>query len=715
MIMGLTVYLAEKPNMGRIIANALSVGRDKPKSSSNRNAIVGEGWAVCWLAGHAYQLYDAKDYTDAWAKAWANLPLPLIPSEFKFKPIKGDFIEGCRKSASALIKKADKVVIATDAGQEGQIIAEIFLDQIGWQGETLRLWSSSANVSGIASAIDRIEANTKPKYQGLRKSGLARIVNDWLIGINFTVAYSNIAQRAGYDFLASAGRVQSCCLAIVVDHDAMVESFKSSSYCELRATFQSADGTQFFAQLEIPSYLTADNKYCRDKGALEKIIAECQQETPIVSSIIENTSKYAPPTPYNLTNLCVVLSREFNINAGEVMKLYQAMYESGWLTYTRTDDTYYEDEQLSQIGKIFSMLKQVEDDFVPLVEGADLTLRPKSFDSSKIEEHSANSPTQVKPKWESLDIKSKNIYRTVAKQLIAQFYPEYISNTSTANISVGKYNFLVKGMSVLQKGWTEVIPHKDKSDGQAIPNLKRGETLSIINMETIAKKTRAPARMTEAKLLSIMEDTSSYLASEQTKRKLGDNASLGTAATRPGIIELLVEKRKYLSRSANCTLTPTRQGKQVRALLPPELSTPDLSALWEINFHSIRKGTLDPDEFTNKVKQWVSKQIQAAKERKINPNPLSTPCPQCNGILSRRTNQKTKSNYWQCTDSSCRYTVQDYQGKPLEPLAGDGDPCPKCGKPFKTFVRNKNKMSLAEIRKTKDMRYMMCENRHFSS
>lgn len=709
--MGKTVFIAEKPKMGRIIADALAQV-DGSNIRSTGSALHGNGWSVCWLAGHAYGLFDAKDYREDWSVPWDRLPLPLIPEEFQFKPLEGDFIEGCRNAAENELKGADTVVIATDPGQEGQIIAEIFLDQVGWKGNTKRLWSSAQNVQEMTRAVTQLQPNSDQKFQGHKKCGLVRMKGDWLIGINFTIAYTNMARRAGYDFTASAGRVQSTCLAIVVDHDAMIEKFKSASYYEVEASFKTKSGASFKATLNIPNHLLHDEKHCIDEGALHKIISECSGKVAEVKGLSKNQQSFKPPKPFNLTTLCIALNRDFDLSSSEVLALYQTMYESGWLTYPRTDDEYYEDEQLDNINTLFSMLGNLDPEFAPLVSNADTSMRPASFNSSLVEEHSANSPTVTKPKWEALDIKSKNIYRTVAKQMIAQFYPDYINATTTALISVGNYSFQIKGSTVVQEGWSQVTKPLDVDTSAPLPNFEKGDVLEIENIQIVAKKTRAPARMTEAKLLGIMKNASDYLASEQTKRRLGDKATLGTAATRPGILKTLIETRKFLSRAPKGVLIPTKAGKQVRALLPPELASPDLSAIWEINFKAIRSGTLSPDEFVNKTKAWVTQQIQKASTRTIKRNPLTFPCPCCQGAMVRKS-RPNKSPFWVCLE--CSEIIQDHEGKPLEKLSGDGESCPECGAPFKTFVRNKDRMTLEQRKKNKDLRYLRCKNGHYKN
>lgn len=476
--MGRTVYLAEKPNMGQLIAAALAK-RDRITVPKARNGkIESQNWSVCWLAGHAYTLLDAKDYKEEWDQPWGRLPLPLIPDELTFKPIEGDFIEGCRKAAKSAISQADTVVIATDAGQEGQIIAEIFLEQIGWKGNTLRLWSSVANLTEITRALDTVKPNNDMKYQGLKLSGLARMKGDWLIGINFTVAYTNIARKAGYDFIASAGRVQSACLAICVDHDAMVDQFKSSSYYEVEALLATETGESVKAKLDIPEHLLHDGKHCIDDGALNQIIQACNGQPAEVVGCSQSEQSYKPPTPFNLTTLCMSLSRNFNITAGEVMSLYQEMYESGWLSYTRTDDTYYEDDQYDKINELFRMLRNLDPEFTPLVDGADLSVKPAVFDSSKIAEHSANSPTLSRPKWETMGSKSKDIYRTVAKQMIAQFYPSYTTSTLQLRIAIGSHTFSAKGMTVVSPGWTQVIPKAADDPDAPYPTARKGESIN---------------------------------------------------------------------------------------------------------------------------------------------------------------------------------------------------------------------------------------------
>ncbi|SIQ99207.1 DNA topoisomerase [Marinobacterium stanieri] len=715
--MGLQVYMAEKPKMGRVIAQALAArqGVPCPREEKGAQMIRGNGWAVGWLAGHAYTLYDTADYRPEWAVGWNNMPLPLLPEPFRFKPIDMEHLVKIRAAMSSLLTEANSVVIATDAGQEGQIIAEIFLSENNWSGPTYRLWSSAQEIEAMKSALSSIESNDLMKYQGHKLSGLARMKSDWLIGINLTIAYTRLARKAGYNVLASAGRVQSALLAICVDHEDKVLAFKSGHYYDMVADLVTADGTRLTAELVIPEELL-DGKHCTDRDALQTIMGQLQGQSAKVSAISSNTHTRHPPTPFNLTNLCIYMGGVSDMSAAEVVAKYQEMYEAGHLTYTRTDDTFYEDEQLTKIGQLFDALAK-DEELAPLVAGANKNLRPSSFCSSKITEHPANSPTSSLPNWGNFDSASRQIYLAVAKRLIAQFYPDYISTSSTAAISIGGQQFQTKGVTVDQAGWTQVQPLQgDEDDRQPLPTLTKGQSLTIESIRLEAKKTRAPARMTESRLLKIMENASGHLSDPRLKERLKDNASLGTSATRHTYVDLLVQKRKFLSLYPDKTLRPTKLGRQVRSLLPVELTSPDLTALWEISFNKIRLGRQEPDAFMNNMKTWISAQCEKATALKLERNPMAVPCsaPSCESVMIRRESKANKGMFfWMCTDDDCRNYVADDGGKPVEPLAGDGTPCPTCGEPFKTRMRKRNLKNVSKTRHHTDRRYIMCANKHF--
>lgn len=718
--MSITLYLAEKPSMGRVIADALLL--NDPNCSiteKTNNYIKSESWAVSWLAGHAYQLYDAKDYHQEWQKRWEDLPLPLIPETFKFKPIEGEYINNCRVHTRNLLDQAKIVVLATDSGQEGQVIGEIFLQENNWRGETLRLWTSSTEPPAIAKALKRLKSNNDPLYQGLKKSGMARTQMDWLIGINLSIAYTNIANKAGYSFLASCGRVQSCLLAIIVDHEKMINEFQHKGYFDAKATLTNQEGELIEASIKLPENLLNEDGHCTNEDALREIIANCSKSSPSVKHIQNKTVNHKQPMPFDFTALCIMMSKKYGIPSAETASLYQKMYEQGILTYTRTEDAYYQDEQLDSIEKLFFMLKNIDSEFSAAISGADLTLNPSCFNSSKIVEHPANSATTVPPDWGKMTDKSKNIYREVANRMIIQFYPEFIVSNSTIVIDVGGYDFITKGRQTIQEGWTLVTKpdasNEDSDDTRPLPKMEQGEQLKLVSIDLLTKKTRAPSRITEAALLGIMKDANKYLVSEKTKASLKEPATLGSAATRSGYVKFLTETRKFVNINGSGVLAPTKLGKIVRSIIPIELASPDLSALWEIHFRSIRKSLLDPDDLINQTKQWVTQQIKTAKNLKIKTNPLCFPCTkeQCKSVMKRIEIKDTKRTLWVCTDSACNNKLADYNGKPLENLAGHGEACSNCGEPMTTKIRNKTKMSLPDIRKTKEFRFLSCKNNHY--
>ena len=714
--MGYRLYIAEKPKMGRVIASALArLGGEAPPKSG-KGFISGDGWMVGWLAGHAYALYDAPDYSEAWSVSWQFLPLPLLPDQFKFKPIQGDFIEGIRSNLSRALINADSVCIACDSGQEGQIIGEIFLQENDWKGDTYRLWSSSSEVEEIKKAIQKVESNNIQKYQGLKHSGYTRLYADWLIGINFTVAYSCLARKSGYNFVASAGRVQSTLLAICVDHDDMVQRFSASAYYELEAVFETESGEQFTASLSIPTHLLPDGKYCRDQESLALIQKSVLTESPVISSLDNQNYSYPPPEPFNLTTLCIAINQAFGLTAMETTERYQTMYEAGWLTYTRTEDNYYEDGQLTSAPLVFEMLSSLNPQFSEWINGADLTLKPPSFNSQKITEHSSNSPTVTRPKWQDMDNLSRSIYETVAKRMIAQFYPNFETNITHVNIKCGGYLFKTKGKTITQKGWSIVETENNDNESesfQSLPALLQNQSLKLVDLELQSKRTRAPARMTESRLLGIMKDASAYLTSDQTRKRLNGAAKLGTVATRAQHVDSLINKRKFLNRDGKGIITPTKVGRQVRSLLPPELASPDLTALWEINFEQIKKGLLDHHTFLEKLKKWLNSQISKAQALDIPKNPLAEACPACAGVMARKKSTTGNDFYWACIDDVCRKILPDLNGKPITPLPGDGEPCPECQELFNTRLKKRSLDNINTQKRNTDRRYLMCKNKHF--
>lgn len=712
--MGLRVFLAEKPKMGQVIAQALTnLTGQQPRRGDN--CFIAEDWAVGWLAGHIFSLFDVKDYGEQWHQSWMTMPLPVIPSDFRYKPSEGEFYDKLRASVKKLLACADSVVIATDPGQEGQLIADIALRELGWRGKTERLWSSANNAASMLKAItNNIEDNESDKYKNLTACAYARSHCDWLIGINLTIRYTTLARKAGYDIVASAGRVQSALLAICVDHDEMVNQFKSRGYYDIEATLQASDGYAFKATLNIPESVKLVDGHCTDEAVMQQMLAQIQDKPAEVLSIHNNKKSTPPPEPFNLTTLSIRLSKDLGLSSNEVLEAYQKMYEAGLLTYPRTEDKYYEDEQLRNIRNTFSRLSR-DPNLAKGISSADLSLTPAVFDSSQITEHPANSPTGELPSsWDKFPVHSYDIFLTVAKRLIAQFHAAYVTSTQTVTIKIAGYSLRATGRTILQNGWTQVDKTEENDDEIAsLPVLQKGDSLQVTSCKVITKRTRAPARMTEAKLLAIMEDASDYLSAEIKSRFRG-KAELGTAATRAAHIEHLVAKRRFLNRDKKGIITPTKVGKQVRQLLPIDLTSPDLTCVWETFFKKIKTGNIDYVSFLRQITAWLKDQLDKSKQLSIQQNPRSQAC-KCGSVLVRKESRRHKGLFfWACVEPACNTLIPDLDGRPVSPLPEDGSLCPICGNPFKTRVRKRD-IKQARNEKNKERRYLMCTEGHFPS
>ena len=348
------LYLAEKRGVGVALANALARFTGEEAKNGKDNSINGRSWRVTWLAGHAYGLFDVKDYK-AWPARWDEMKLPVIPERFKYKPIDMEHLAKLRASLERHLQNATSVVIATDPGQEGQIIAEIALKQLGWTGPTERFWCSSMDLQPMINALGSLKPNSD--YRGLASAGIARQESDWLIGINFSIALTNLARKAGYDTMVSAGRVQSVLLSIVVQRELEIEQFEPKSYLSLKALLANEDGESVTAAIQVDAAFCDADGRCTNEAEAKRLL-DGMSENATVTRLNSTKQSHATPEPYTLTRLAIDVCSRMDVTAEQVQEAYQELYMNKHLTYPRTADAYYEDELYDQAPEILGKVKR---------------------------------------------------------------------------------------------------------------------------------------------------------------------------------------------------------------------------------------------------------------------------------------------------------------------------------------------------------------------
>jgi|TARA_R100000027_G_scaffold4083_1_gene3532 DNA topoisomerase-3 len=698
------LFITEKPSTARQLVAALGDSRHVKSSNSTKfgGHKQGNGWAVTWLSGYFHRLLQPHEH-DAALKQWRIPDLPIVHAEPAWKvedtpafPPKHE-IEEQIAHIQGLYSRASEVILATDADQEGQVLGQVFLEQSGWNKPVKRLWSDLWEVEGLRNALQNLRDNQH--FQGTFEAGVSRKVCDQLIGINFTRLLTLKARHAGYDFVARTGRVRSPALHFVVQHHLMVMAHQARAYFNLRASL-SHEGDRFQAKLIIPPSLLEDEEHCFDSAPIRQIQQALQEEREaVVQAVNRSQQAHKPPAPFNQNTLSQHCAQYHSMMPDETEAAAQKLYEQGYISYPRVESQAYEASVLNKVPHILAMLKGLNEQFASAVAHADLSKPQPVFEDAGVDAHGAIYPSSQAPNLSALTPEQLAVYNAVSNRLIAQFYGDYITGSASVTLRVGSYQFRAESGTVVQPGWTALIPSEEKVK-DPLPPLEQGDRCSVQSLELNERKTKAPARLTVKAFQETLRDCT-HLLSDAVKNRMGSTrGQLGTGATQKTYLKELVDQGVVTVEDKKYVI-PTRRGIELDRLLPSTLASPDLSSLWELHFKAIRNGQKTRQEFVTAVANWVAAEIERIKGLDFPKSPTINPCPRCESAMTRREKKTTKNSfYWQCINEECRTTTPDKGGKPLELHPKDGQPCPKCESPLRTLLRRKDRT-----------RFLGCSNR----
>jgi DNA topoisomerase III len=610
--------------------------------------LEGEKYIVTWALGHLVTLADPEVYDEKY-KSWRIEDLPILPSKLKLVVIKQSGKQFNIVKQQMNRKDVDNIIIATDAGREGELVARWIIEKAHVKKPLKRLWISSVTDKAIKEGFNKLR-NGK-EYENLYHSAVARAEADWLVGINATRALT-----CKYNAQLSCGRVQTPTLAIIAKREEEIKNFKPKTYYGVTAV---ADKFKLVWQ----DSKTKDIKtFNRDKCS--KIITSIKGKNAEVVEVKKVNKKAFSPKLYDLTELQRDANKIFNYSAKETLSIMQKLYEHHKvLTYPRTDSRYLSSD-------IVDTLKdRVKACGVgPYSRIASKVLRTpikgnKSFvDNSKVSDHHAIIPTEQKVSLNSLNDKERKIYDLVVKRFLAVLYPpfEYIQTSILAKI--GEENFIAKGKIVTSLGWKEVYEnnfedeYEDDIKEQMLPDINKGDILKINDIIETKGETKPPAPFNEAALLSAMENPAKYMQieSEASRRTLGETGGLGTVATRADIIEKLFNT--FLIEKNGKNILITSKGKQLLDLVPEDLKSPELTAEWEQKLNAISKGKLDKEKFIENMREYAKStviEIKQSEEKFRHDNLTRTKCPQCGKYMLEVKGKKGKMLI--CQDRECGY------------------------------------------------------------
>ncbi|SMC79211.1 DNA topoisomerase III [Sporomusa malonica] len=667
--MSKTLVLAEKPSVGRDLARVLQC------NVKGNGYLEGQKYIVTWALGHLVTLADPEAYDEKY-KAWRLEDLPMLPQELKLVVIKQTGKQFAAVKEQLSRKDVSEVVIATDAGREGELVARWILEKAHINKPVKRLWISSVTDKAIRDGFSSLRPGRE--YENLYASAVARSESDWLVGINATRALTT-----KYNAQLSCGRVQTPTLAIIAAREDEIRNFQPRTYYGITAA---ADRLKLTWQ----DSKTKENKTF-DKAVCDKIIATVTGKKAEVIDVHKVSKKSFAPALYDLTELQRDANKIFGFSAKETLSIMQKLYETHKaLTYPRTDSRFISTDIVETLK---DRVKACDTGFYPkqilrILKGP-IKANSHFVDNSKVSDHHAIIPTEQPVVLNSLTDKEKKIYDLVIKRFLAVLSPPFEYEETSVKAQIGNELFVAKGKTVIALGWKELYNNysddEEAADGiaeQTLPILNKGDVLPVMAISMTKGETKPPAPLNEASLLSAMENPAKYMSGESQalKQIIGQTGGLGTVATRADIIEKLFSS--FVIEKKGKDIFITSKGKQLLELAPSDLKSPALTAEWEQKLSAIAKGQLKKQAFIAEIKEYaktIIAEIKNSQEQFKHDNMTRTRCPECGKYLLEVNGKRGKSLV--CQDRECGYRKNVAQvtnarcpncHKKLE-LRGEGD------------------------------------------
>ena len=634
------LVLAEKPSVGRDLAKVL-------KCNNNKGSYIeGSKYVVTWAMGHLVGLMDPEGYDNKY-KEWKMETLPMLPKHMKLVVLKktGKQFNEVKK----LMNRDDisEIVIATDAGREGELVARWTIEKAGVKKPLKRLWISSQTDKAILDGFKNLKDGKE--YENLYRAAVCRAEADWLVGLNVTRALT-----CKYNAQLSAGRVQSPTLAMIVQREEEIKNFKPKTYYTINAKTKGYN----------LSWINKDNNSrIFDEEFANKITSKVKgAEGEIVNIHSVNKKKFSPAL-YDLTQLQREANKIFGYSAKQTLNIMQRLYENHKiLTYPRTDSRYITTDIVATIP---DRLKAIAIGEYRIT--ADGLLKGKingnkSFvDNSKVSDHHAIIPTEEKPNLSNLSSEERKIYDLVVKRFLSVLLPPFEYVQTTIEGKVENERFIAKGKVISSKGWKKLYDKLDDDSSeedikeQVLPNVKKGDKFTVENISLNKGETKPPARFNEGTLLSAMENPHKYInVGKEAAKTLGETGGLGTVATRADIIEKLFNS--FVIEKKGKDIIPTSKGRQLIELVPKELKSPLLTAKWESQLDEIAKGKREWNSFIKEMKNYsvaLVEDVKGANSKFVHDNKTGKKCPNCGKYLLEVKGKNGTMNV--CQDRECGY------------------------------------------------------------
>ena len=661
-----SVVLAEKPSVARDIARVLNCGKKL------NGALEGNQYVVTWALGHLVTLADPEEY-DKKYKEWKIEDLPLMPKKMELVVIKQTAKQYQAVKAQLFRKDVKEIIIATDAGREGELVARWILEKSHCRKPVKRLWISSVTDKAIKEGFAHLKDGRE--YEPLYDAAVSRAEADWLVGINATRALT-----CKYNAQLSCGRVQTPTLAMIAAREEEIRQFKPQEYYGLTLM---AGGLRFSWQDE-----KSGSRRSFSKERMEDMKSRIGNGILEIKEIEKTGKKTYAPGLYDLTELQRDANKKFGFSAKETLNIMQRLYENHKvLTYPRTDSRYIGSDIVPTIKE---RLKACAVGPYRKIAGP-LSMRPvkanKSFvDDKKVSDHHAIIPTEQFVQLDHMTNEERKIYDLVIRRFCGVLYPPFEYEQTTVKGESGGETFIAKGKIVKSQGWKEAYEgdwtEEEDEEFQTLKELEQGQQLKIDRADISIGKTQPPAHFNEATLLSAMENPVKYMQSKdaQAAKTLGETGGLGTVATRADIIEKLFHT--FLMEKRGNDILLTSKAKQLLELVPEDLKKPELTADWEMRLSKIAQGKLKKNIFLKDIKNYAEEiigEIKTGQGTFHHDNLTNTKCPVC-GKRMLSVNGKN-SKMLVCQDRNCghRETISRLTNAR----------CPNCHRKMELYLKGK--------------------------
>lgn len=644
------LVIAEKPSVGREIARNLGCFQKE------KGYTEGPDYIVTWALGHLVELAEPQHYSESY-KRWSLKTLPMLPEH-----LDQVVIEESKEQfdiISSLLSRSDisSVVIATDAGREGELVARWILKLSGYTGKAERLWISSQTEKAIKEGFENLRPASD--YDNLYHAAECRAAADWYVGMNVTRALTCF-----YDAKLSAGRVQTPTLALMTEREDEIESFEGKYYYSARGDFG----------LFSASYYPEDNTVRFTDDALSEEFASWKDRKGRVVRLTSEEKSDPVPQAYDLTELQRDANIMLGFSAKETLDTLQRLYEVHKIvTYPRTDSRYITEDIVPTLPEriralsatIFS--RQVDE----YLQSGFRSDNPRFVNDSLVSDHHAIIPTEEIVRTEKLSSDELKLWQLIALRFLEVIGEDYIYKTTVCDIDVDGKLFRTRLTLPVKKGYRSAaesaglksasLLSDDGDNNFALMTLKEGDEVTLSSVKIRKNVTNPPERYTDATLLSAMEHAGRFVDDDKLKANLG--GGLGTPATRADMIEKLVQNR-YVEREGKY-FVPTAKGREVVRLAPEVLRSPELTGVWEGRLEKIAKGKEDPELFIKDIKKMASDLVREVErsDKVFSPKFKDTKkCPYCNSDMMKAV-EADGSVHYICQRLSCQYEEKEVKVK----------------------------------------------------